>query len=464
MNAKISRRIALRMLPLIVAGVACLATSAQASASTAPVGLYAGPAAVSTLTSFGSWLGAPVTYATDYVPYTDGWSTDFNPQWLAGSWGSWVKAAPGRRLVLGVPLLENGYAGQFSQEAAGAFDSYFTGLGEQLVSHGLANTIIRLGYEANSPTIGPWQATNNPSGYIAAFRHIVGVLRAVPGEQFLLDWNPTAGLTPNLPLNSFASFYPGDDVVDIIGLDCYDIDWNKPSATPQQRWSDLMNETMGLAAQRTFAAAHNKPVSFPEWGLYAAQSTLYAGGGDDPYYVNQMAAWINSSNTAYESYFDLNWGGGTLASYPLSQTAYLLDFGLLGSLTTPLTTTPVGSSTPAAPAITPPAATPPATSTPATTKSTPGTRAATGGSKGTGTQSSRNTKRGSMLAEISAGVFSAALTEASHSSKLGSGASCNSESSHSSLGRRRHCRSGRNGATSKNTTASVRSHSSRARS
>jgi hypothetical protein len=263
----------------------------------------------------------------DYVPYTNGWRTDFDPQWLLKPWGVWVNAAPGRRLVLGLPLLENGYSGEFAQEASGEFDQYFRELGRKLVHHGLAHTIIRLGYEANNPDIGPWQATDDPPGYVAAYRHIVGVLRAVPGSDFLFDWNPTAGLTPNLPLNSFASFYPGNDVVDIIGLDVYDIDWNDPTATPQQRWNQLLTEPLGLEAQRAFAATQGKPVSFPEWGVYTDQTTPIAGGGDDPYYVNQMASWITGSNSAYESYFDMNWGGGTLTDFVDSKAAYRADFG-----------------------------------------------------------------------------------------------------------------------------------------
>ena len=315
-----------RLLPML-ATLACLAGAAQARANTVPVGLYTGPGNVARNSSFSTWLGEPVPYATDYVPYTNGWTTDFDPTWLLNAWGPWVNAVSGRRLVLGVPLLENGYAGQFSQESAGAFDQYFRGLGQQLVSHGLANTIIRLGYEANNPKIGPWQATDNPAGFISAYRHIVGVLRDVTGSNFAFDWTANAGLTPNKPLNSLASFYPGDDAVEIIGLDVYDFG-GSANITPQQRWNDLLTEQFGLRDQKAFAAAHGKPVSFPEWGLYAVQSTPYpGGGGDDPYYIDHMADWFATSNTAYQSYLDWNWGGGVLSDYPNAQARYHSDFG-----------------------------------------------------------------------------------------------------------------------------------------
>jgi hypothetical protein len=37
------------------------------------------------------------------------------------------------------------------------------------------------------------------------------------------------------------------------------------------------------------------------------------GGGDDPFYVEQMASWIASSDTAYAVYFDYNASDGAHA-------------------------------------------------------------------------------------------------------------------------------------------------------
>ena len=292
-----------------------------------PLGLYSGPANVSSLNNFSTWLGAPITYVTDYVDYKNGWSVDFNPTWIFNTWGPWVKANSGRRLVLGLPMLENSNPEQFSQGTAGAFDAYFLSLSQKLVSNNMGNTIIRLGYEANNPNIGPWEACADPSGYIADWRHIVNVMKSVPGQNFEFDWNPTeSSACGNQPLNSFASFYPGDDVVNIIGLDQYDIKWMDTTSTPQQRWQFFLNQPMGLLDHKNFAIAHKKMVSFPEWGLYAS-GDKYGGGGDDPYYIDQMHAWFTSNNTAYQSYFNLNWGGGILSNFLNGQARYKSDFG-----------------------------------------------------------------------------------------------------------------------------------------
>ncbi len=289
--------------------------------ATGHAGAYRGPGAVGSLEAFGATNGASLTYATDYVPYSNGWTTDFNPTWLVDPWSAWVAAKPGRRLVLGLPLLEESDRGQFAQGAAGAFDSHFRDLGRTLVAKGLGRSIVRLGYEANNPNIGPWQATDDPAGYVTMYRHVVQVLRAIPGAEFTFDWNPCVGLSGGRALTSFASFYPGDDVVDIIGQNVYDVKWADPGATPAQRWSHLVTRPLGLREHGVFARARGKQMSFPEWGLYAP-GDQYAGGGDDPYFIDRMADWMEANDVTYQAYFDWDWGGGVLADFPNAAARY----------------------------------------------------------------------------------------------------------------------------------------------
>jgi hypothetical protein len=291
-------------------------------------GVYNGPGAVLAHNSFEQWLNSPVLYATDYIDYKGGWNKDFidSNAWLAKPWSDWVKAKPGRRLVLGLPMLENENSGQFDQGTNGAFDQYFINLGNSLVYSGLGNSIVRLGYEANCNTIGPWQATDNPAGYKNLFRHIVTIMRGIPGSSFSFDWTVCNGLQNGHPLNSFDSFYPGDDVVDINGMDIYDVKWQDPAATPQQRWDYLLSRRLGINDFVHFAQAHNKPVSFPEWGLYKLGDS-FAGGGDNPYFINKMAGLMASTNPVYQSYFNLDWGGGKLFDFGLGKETYRQIFG-----------------------------------------------------------------------------------------------------------------------------------------
>jgi hypothetical protein len=289
----------------------------------AKAGVYNGPGAVPAHNSFEQWLGKQVPYATDYIDYKGGWQKDFVDYkiWLIKPWSDWVKAGSGRRLVLGMPMLENANYGQFNEGVNGAFDLYYKQVANDLISSGLGNSVIRLGYEANCDTIGPWQATNNPEGYRQLFRHIVGVMRSVPASGFSFDWTVCNGLQGGKALNSFDSFYPGNDVVDIIGMDIYDVKWQDPGASRQLRWQYLSSRKMGINEFTQFARAHGKPVSYPEWGLYRPGDN-FAGGGDNPYFINKMAELMSSTKPIYQSYFNLNWGGGVLSDFPQGKATF----------------------------------------------------------------------------------------------------------------------------------------------
>ena len=100
--------------------------------------------------------------------------------------------------------------------------------------------------------------------------------------------------------------YPGNAYVDIIGLDAYDTS-TVSAANPSARWNDQLNRPYGLLWQRSFAAAHGKPMSFPEWGL-ADRYIDNLGGGDNPDYIARMVDWIGANNFMYSSYFEVDAG------------------------------------------------------------------------------------------------------------------------------------------------------------
>ncbi len=306
------------------------ATSAQTSPA---LGVYAGPANVAGNDEFGSWLGNDVTYATDFLDKTKTWYWDVaNPTWLLDPWSSWVNAAPGRRLSLGVPMLIEESRGQLAQGARGDFDSYFRTLAQNMVSRGLGTSVLRLGWEMNTSE-QPWWAGTDPASFSRYWARIVRTMRAVPGARFSFDWTAGAGVQGGSTLTSFSQFYPGDAYVDIIGLDNYDIKWEDSTSTPEERWNFHLTRPLGLNDHKAFAVAHGKPMSFPEWGLYASVDQQ-GGGGDNPYYIGRMADWFTSGSVTYQSYFNADWGGGTLDSFPMAKNEYKLRFGTtLPSLT-----------------------------------------------------------------------------------------------------------------------------------
>lgn len=328
---------------VLAAGLGMLSGApSPAGAAASSVGVYVGPGYVAQHDAFANWLPAPVPYASDALDHRFDWSYILSP-WVLDSWAPWVRAVPGRRLVLSVPMLPASASGQLAAGAAGSFDGHFRTLAQNMVNRGLGHSVLRLGWEANGNWF-PWAAAPDTTSWKAFYRRIVTTMRSVPGAAFAFDWNAASSAAgTNLTLDAF---YPGDDVVDIIGLDAYDLKWGDSTSTPDQRWNFTLNQFNGLVTHRNFAAAHGKPMSFPEWGLYA-KGDINGGGGDNPYYVDRMADWFASNNVAYQSYFNWNWGGGDLNSFPNAKARYQARFGVATTSTTvaPATTTTVKPTT-----------------------------------------------------------------------------------------------------------------------
>jgi beta-mannanase len=201
--------------------------------------------------------------------------------------------------------------GSLADAASGAYDQHFAVLAQNLIAAGLGSATIRLGWEFNGSWYR-WSVTTPASAadFAQAWRGIVGAMRGVPGANFSFDWAPT--LSAGGPDPALA--YPGDAYVSDIGLDVYD--WNEsPGAGPVARWSALVDNGYGLAWQANFAAAHGKPIAFPEWGLSDNQYSPTVSGGDDAMFVQNMYAWFAGHHVAFENYFD-------------SDTSYGLSYGL----------------------------------------------------------------------------------------------------------------------------------------
>lgn len=249
--------------------------------------------------AFAAWRGAPVQTATDYLESAD-WREIEDPAWDIWAWRQAVGVQP----VLSVPLWAN-VGGSLAQAAAGAYNGHFAAMARRLVAGHLGSAIIRLGWEFNG-TWYPWSVQDAAEAklYAKAWRQIVGAIRGVHGEHFSFDWSMTVssgGIDPALA-------YPGDAYVNSVGMDVYDLDETAPGESPSQRWNDIVNRGYGLAWQARFAAAHRKPVSFPEWAVASELLDPSWSGGDDPSFVQDMYNWFAGHDTAFEDYFDADAG------------------------------------------------------------------------------------------------------------------------------------------------------------
>ncbi|HVY11531.1 MAG TPA: glycosyl hydrolase [Mycobacteriales bacterium] len=242
---------------------------------------------------FAKWRGAEIPIATDFIGGGT-WLQIEHPLVLSLAW----RQDRAVRLVVSVPMWP-ATGGNLQDAAAGKYNSYYAVLAKRLVKDGRGNSVVRPGWEFNTPFFR-WDAETPPDArrYATAFRQVVRSMRSVSGQHFEFVWNPNLadhGVDP-------AIGYPGDGYVDSVGLDVYDRAL-KPGENPQQRWNDLVHQRFGLQWQAQFAAAHGKPISFPEWGLVHDADSLTAGG-DDPLFIRNMHAWFASHRTAFECYFD----------------------------------------------------------------------------------------------------------------------------------------------------------------
>ena len=281
-------------------------------------GAYVGSGNASGLASFASWRGSTANIAEDYIPYSN-WSDVENPAWWITSWKSVTSS--GGRLVLGVPLLTSS-GESFADGAAGDYDSYFKALGTALVADGASDAILRLGWEFNGNWYA-WSLTSSggddAANFVSYWQHVVTLLRSIPGENFKFDWNVSNGPASNSGVNTTAA-YPGDNYVDYIGVDAYDYDYDSPSsATPEDRWSFVTTQNQGLNFWASFAQQHGKPLTIPEWGNSSDSGGV--GGGDNPYYIQQMYDFMQKNDVALEAYFDYQ-GSLTSGQYPKSAAEY----------------------------------------------------------------------------------------------------------------------------------------------
>ncbi|WP_346780948.1 glycosyl hydrolase [Streptomyces sp. SPB162] len=238
------------------------------------------------------WLGGTdLTVGHTYLP-GESWRDIEGDPGLIQPWAQWKKERPDRLFVLNVPMQERNEQHVSDSQvrsllrsgAAGRFDGHFTELARRLVALGVPDTVVVLGWEMNGTTYthrcGP-----DPASWKTYWNRVVTAMRSVPGQRFRFDFAPNRGQDAI----GWTSCYPGDDVVDIIGMDSYD-------QPPGDSFYDQVEEPFGLQAQVDFAAAHNKSISYPEWGLFR--------NGDNPDYMRMMLQWITDHRAVYQTLTD----------------------------------------------------------------------------------------------------------------------------------------------------------------
>jgi hypothetical protein len=248
--------------------------------------------------AFGRWRGTPVDAATMY-PAIDTWQTIHDSNWHITTYTGFDGA-----LAYGLPLLPSEEGSDFASVVRGEHDWVYRKIAQDLLASDRGRSVVRIGWEANGDWF-PWNATaDDAEAYVAAYRHVVGVLRSV-APDLVIDFDLACGTSMRGQrdrLDALTLLYPGDDAVDVVGCDFYD--WHTTRSSDEASWQRSIRpaDAVGIADVADFARAHGKGLSYPEWGL---ASTQEEGVGDNPFFMTKMREFFeaNADVLVLESYF-----------------------------------------------------------------------------------------------------------------------------------------------------------------
>ncbi|MGA2837805.1 MAG: glycosyl hydrolase [Acidimicrobiales bacterium] len=277
-------------------------------------------------------LGHEIGLASDALGQRD-WSGITDDESVIDRWKN-----SGYRMIWSVPMLPESGGVSLAEGATGAYNTYFEQLARNLVAAGMGDSYLRLGWEFNQSRY-PWYPAGQPANFVAYWRQIVTTMRGVPGADFSFVWNPSRGDNgpKDAAMGNFADYYPGDDYVDIVGMDIYDTAWNRYPGEPAE-FHTMLTQTWGLDWLARFGAEHDKPLAIPELGLGPFGPSAGAGqpftgsgnvgGGDDPAFISDMLQWISHHDVAFFSYWDFQ--ESTIQNGANPQSLEALRQGLAG--------------------------------------------------------------------------------------------------------------------------------------
>lgn len=213
-----------------------------------------------------------------------------------GNW--WNESIPHNfrgTMAIGVPLWP--LDSSVDAAARGDLDSMYHQIATALKGAGFSNSYVRLGWEMNIPSSSDRATAANAAEWMESFRRAASQFKSV-SPDFRIVFNPNLG--DGQTGIQAEDVWPGDDFVDVVGVDAYDW-W--PAYNSDAAWQLHYAGSHGLNFWMTYARAHMKRFALPEWAVVDASPK---SGGDDPRYVDYMYTYLrdNADIIAYESYYD----------------------------------------------------------------------------------------------------------------------------------------------------------------
>jgi hypothetical protein len=212
--------------------------------------------------AFGTWRGSPTGIAGMYA------DTDVAAQleqyiYTHSTFSGDVDLAPGG------PIDHT-----WAQTAAGAELDRWTSIAAVLRDNWHYRTVyLRFAHEAN----GTWMPWSVPADQVPAFRaayrlFVTTMRRELAGRDVKFVFGANFGSWAYSP----DTMWPGNDVVDVVGVSMYEfVKYDTPAA-----WAKFAASSVGPDRWATFARQHGKPMAFSEWGALT------------PYFLSRMNAWM----------------------------------------------------------------------------------------------------------------------------------------------------------------------------
>lgn len=186
--------------------------------------------------------------------------------------------------------------------SAGKYDSTLSRLSE-VVKASKTPVYIRFGHEMELTDVYPW-GNQDPTLYIAAYRHFVNYMRGNGAVQTKYIWSPAGN-------KDAKAYYPGNNYVDVIGTTIlYDQYWSGSYVPPFNQ----------LVSKRLWLKQYDKPLWIAEFGVGNASHS------DQLQLINQALAQYKDSGFSAIIYLNIKDSNIVGPDYTLSS---INDFGSL---------------------------------------------------------------------------------------------------------------------------------------
>jgi beta-mannanase len=240
----VKRPVLLQVLAVIAASLAFFVVTGASAEARSPVALGFNAATITvhpagTIERFESEAGARPSIAMYYQDWDPNWSTALvdpktvDPIYAHG-------AVP---MISWTPFrtthdLRDQPAYRLRRIVAGAFDPYIRRAAREAAALEKP-LLVNLAPEMNGSwfSYGAGVAGNTPREFKEMWRHVVRIFRRAGADDVRWVWSPN--IYGNNTVHPFAPFYPGEDWVDVVGLDGYN--WGHSRKTAWQSFGELFD-------------------------------------------------------------------------------------------------------------------------------------------------------------------------------------------------------------------------------